>query len=128
MPSLKIICLLVLKKKFFKGFCYLLPWRPSWSCDLDHFYKLSFSLTKNAPHDVWLCLVSEKKIFAYYGNIQVYCPGEGSDLPLGSILFSFQNHKSSVHLPISIDNFPHSNAWATYFDLAVKYSTVVAML
>ena len=25
-------------------------WRPSWSCDLDHLYKLSFPLPKEAPH------------------------------------------------------------------------------
>ena len=27
---------------------------PSWSCDLDHLYKLSFPLPKDAPHEVWL--------------------------------------------------------------------------
>ena len=36
-------------------------------CDLDHLYKLSFPLPKNAPHDVWLQVigqaVSEEKIF-----------------------------------------------------------------
>ena len=36
----------------FKGFCYLKPWRPSWSCDLDHLYKLLFPLPKNATHKV----------------------------------------------------------------------------
>ena len=45
----------------------------------------------------------EKKIFEYYGNIYVYCPGVGADLPLGS--FFFQNHNYSVHLPISIKFF-----------------------
>ena len=25
-----------LREEDFKGFCYLWPWRPSWSCDLDH--------------------------------------------------------------------------------------------
>ena len=29
-------------------------WRPSWSCDLDHLYKLSFPLPKDAPYKVWL--------------------------------------------------------------------------
>ena len=25
---------------------------PSWSCDLDHLYKLSFPLPKEAPHEI----------------------------------------------------------------------------
>ena len=32
----------------FKGFCDLLPWRPSWSCDLDHLNKLLFPLPNAA--------------------------------------------------------------------------------
>ena len=32
--------------------------------------------------------VSEEKMFEYYGNIHVYCPGVGADEPLGSIFFS----------------------------------------
>ena len=30
------------EKKIFKGFEHFWAWRPSWSCDLDHLYKLSF--------------------------------------------------------------------------------------
>ena len=30
----------------FKGFCHIWAWRPSWSCDLDHLYKLWFPLPK----------------------------------------------------------------------------------
>ena len=26
----------------FKGFCYSYPWRPSWSCDLDHLMHANF--------------------------------------------------------------------------------------
>ena len=37
----------------FKGFYHIWTWRPSWSCDLDHLYKISFSLPKNAPHEIW---------------------------------------------------------------------------
>ena len=40
----------------FKGFFAIyaiLLWWPSWSCDLDHLYKLSFSLPKNTQQDVW---------------------------------------------------------------------------
>ena len=32
-------------------------WRPSWSCDLDHLYKLLFPPPKEAPHKIWLWLV-----------------------------------------------------------------------
>ena len=56
MPSFKIIGLLVLEKKIFKGFYHIWAWRPSWSCDLDHLYKLSFPLPKEAPHTIWLWL------------------------------------------------------------------------
>ena len=34
--------------------------------------------------------VSEEKMFKYYGNIHVYCPGVGPYEPLGSTFF--QNH------------------------------------
>ena len=43
--------------------------------------------------------VSEKKFFEHYGDIHVYCPRVGTS-PLGPFFF-FQNHISSVHLPIS---------------------------
>ena len=56
MPSFKIIGLLVLEKKIFKGFYHIWTWRPPWSSDLDHLYKLSFPLPKEAPHKIWLWL------------------------------------------------------------------------
>ena len=40
--------------EFFKGFKNIWAWRTSWSCDLDHLYKLSFPLLKEAPHKIWL--------------------------------------------------------------------------
>ena len=43
----------VLEKKIFKGLYHIRAWRPSCSCDLDHLYKLSFSLPKEAPHEIW---------------------------------------------------------------------------
>ena len=55
-----------MEEKIFKGFCYLQPWRPSWSCDLNHLYKLSFPLPKNAPHEALALIdqaVSEENIF-----------------------------------------------------------------
>ena len=33
--------------------------------------------------------VSEEKMFEYYGNIHVYCPGVGPYKPLGSTFFRF---------------------------------------
>ena len=53
MLSFKIIGLLVLEKKVFKGFYHIWAWWPSWSCDQDHLYKLSFTLPKEAPHEIW---------------------------------------------------------------------------
>ena len=41
-------------EKDFKVFCSLLPWRLSWSCGLDHLYKLWFSRPKDALYKVWL--------------------------------------------------------------------------
>ena len=38
----------------FKGFCYLRPLHPSWSCDVDHFHKHSFPLPKYDPHKIWI--------------------------------------------------------------------------
>ena len=43
----------------FKGFYHIWAWRPSWSCDLDHLYKLSFPLPKEAPHKIWLLIGQE---------------------------------------------------------------------
>ena len=40
----------------FMFFYHIWAWPPSWSCDLDHFYKLLFPLPKDAPHEVWLWL------------------------------------------------------------------------
>ena len=48
----QIIGFLVLEKKIFKDFFYLWPWRPSWSCDLDHLYKFPFPLPKDDPYKV----------------------------------------------------------------------------
>ena len=48
--------------------------------------------------------VSEK-IFKYYGDINVYYPRVGAVQTCGPMLF-FQNHISSVHLPISFKFFP----------------------
>ena len=49
----------VLEKKFLKVFEHFWAWWPSWSCDLDHLYKLSFHPPSQGrtPHEIWLWLV-----------------------------------------------------------------------
>ena len=71
--------------------------------------------------------ISEKKIHEHYGNIHVYCPRVGSK--------SFQNHKSSVHLPIAFKLFPSNDILTifpiqmhgrpTYVVRAVKYAKAI---
>ena len=34
--------------------CLFFQILPSWSCDLDHLYKLLLSLPKKAPYEIWL--------------------------------------------------------------------------
>ena len=89
MPSFKIIGLLILEKKIFKSFYHIWALRPSWSCDLDHLYKLLFPLPKEAPH--YLALIGQtlsvEKMFENGGHIQVYSPRAGADNHLGSNFF-----------------------------------------
>ena len=47
---LNIIGILVLEKKIFEDFYHIWAWGPSWSCDLDHLYKLSLPLPKEASN------------------------------------------------------------------------------
>ena len=37
-----------------EGLYHIWAWWPSWLCDLDHLYKLSLPLPKEAPHEIWL--------------------------------------------------------------------------
>ena len=49
-----------------KGFYHIWAWRPSWSCNLDHLYKLSFPLPKDALQKNLALIgqaVSEEKTF-----------------------------------------------------------------
>ena len=54
MPSFKIMGLLVQEKKTFEGFYHIWAKRPSWSCDLDHLYKIPFPIPIEAVHEIWL--------------------------------------------------------------------------
>ena len=74
-------------------------------------------------------VISEEKRFEYNGNIHVYCRGVGAHepLPLGSIFFSeslifspTSHFLQDFHFKLHFKSFPHSNALATYVDLAVK--------
>ena len=44
----------VMEKKIFEGFLPNVGVAPSWSCDPDAANKLWFSLSKKAPHNIWL--------------------------------------------------------------------------
>ena len=44
----------------FRRFYHIWMWWPSWSCDMDHLYKLLFPLPTKAPHDLALTAVSEE--------------------------------------------------------------------
>ena len=66
-------------------------------------------------------------MFEYYGNIHVLCPRVGANEPMGSkffsesLIFSPNAHfLQDFHFKCHFKSFPHSNALATYVDLAVK--------
>ena len=42
-----------------EAFYHIWAWWPSWSCDLDHLYKLSSPLPKEALHKIWLLIGQE---------------------------------------------------------------------
>ena len=72
-------------------------------------------------------MVSEEKMFEYYRNIHVYCPGVGAYELIGtiffpeSLIFSPTAHfLQDIHFKCHFKGFPHSNALAIYVDLAVK--------
>ena len=51
----QIVGLLVLRRRLdSKRFLPFMDMAASWSCDLDHLYKLSFPLHMEAPHEIWL--------------------------------------------------------------------------
>ena len=88
MPSFKIIELSVLEEKIFKEFYHIWAWRPSWSCDLDHEYKLLFFLSQGGSAENLFLIdraVLAEKLFENDGHIHVYSPGAGADNPHGSI-------------------------------------------
>ena len=99
------------------------------ACDLDIDSPFLFCFIYNL--DLIGQAVSEKKIFEYYVNMRVYCPGVGADKPLVSIfsepsIFSPTDHFHQVFsFKCHLNSFPHSNAYAAYVDLVVKQVKVI---
>ena len=62
----------VLEKKIFKGFYHIWAWPPSWSCDLDHLYKLLFPFPRRLHMSFgidWpICF---REDFEYNGHVHV---------------------------------------------------------
>ena len=69
-----------------KGFYHILARRPSWTCDLDYLYIHWSPHPKDASYMALTGqVVSEEKMFEYYGDIHlIYCPGMGAYEPMGS--------------------------------------------
>ena len=114
----------------FKGFDHIWTWRPSWSCDQDHIYKIYVpSSQEGSTYNLALIghVVCRKKMFENNGQIHVYSPWAGAGNLLGSIVF--QKCIYFVILDICckcfsfnyfVTVFPHSHAQATKFDLGVE--------
>ena len=126
----KIIGLLGLEKKGFKCFAIY-----SHGGHLGH-VTLTIYINFHCPFLTMLNIsfaligqVVSEKMFEYYGHIHVHSPGAGADNRLGTNCF--HKHKSSVHLVLPFksyfNSFPHSNAWATYVDLAMIYKNIVEL-
>ena len=59
------------EKMIFEGFYHIWAWWPTWSCDLDHLYIISFSFTRRLYIKFDLIVtVLEKKIFENGGHMQ----------------------------------------------------------
>ena len=69
---------------FLKKNYHIWAWQPSWSCDLDHLYKLSIPLPEEAPHEIWHLLAFQRRCLKSNGHTHVYSPRAGADNPLGS--------------------------------------------
>ena len=91
------------EEDFFKGFSYLYPWQPSWSCELDHLYKLFFPLPKDAPHEVWFRLAKwfQRRCFHIMEIYMHIAPRQGQTTPRG------QNFSININF-LSICLFPVS--------------------
>ena len=82
-------------------------------------------------------VVSDEKMFEYYGDIHVCCPGVegvGAYEPLGSyfsesLIFRPTAHfLQDFHFKLQFKSFPQSNALASDVDLVVKGSWFIYTL
>ena len=62
-------------EKIFKSSYHIFTWRPSWSFDLDHLYKLWLPLPKYAPHKIGVDWPScfKKKMFEQCERTKDHC-------------------------------------------------------
>ena len=94
-PSFVEIGPSVPEKKNFEGFYHIWAWRPSWSCDQDHFNKFSFpfiqNLVQNGP------AVSEKIRFEFL-YVHDLGPRSSNDLDL-QYSHTFMKSISCLYLP-----------------------------
>ena len=110
MPRFKTIGLAVLEK-IVKGFNYILAWRPSWSCDHDHFHKIHVPAS-HVGSTKFLTLigqvVSEMKLVIY----MYLAPGQGKTTPR---VFFFQ--KCNFSVKVICCKFIQFNKFETVFHI-----------
>ena len=70
-------------EEILKGFYHIWALLPSWSCDLDHLYKLLLPFSKEAPHDLALIChaVSEKRCLTIMVIYMYIDPWHGQTTP-----------------------------------------------
>ena len=111
---------------FFYYFYHIRAWRPSWSCDLDHLYKLSFPLPKEAPYKIWLKRRCLKIMYMYIAPGQTAPRGQNifkniSLLLTLSFAASFSLYMTFLHFFL----FKCIDLEASKFDNGVKYVKVI---
>ena len=90
-------------------------WWLSWSCDLDHLYRLSFPLTKEAPNEIWHWLAErfQRRCLKMLVIYMYIARGQGQTSP--GVIFSLSVSANIVlcctFSPIKwlCYSFPHSN-------------------
>ena len=73
-----------------EDFQRIFKWWPSWSCDLDHLYRLSFPIPKEAPHEIWHCFAKRFKRRRYLKIMVIYmyiALEQGQTTPRGHFFF-----------------------------------------
>ena len=119
------------RRRFLKGFYHIWALRPSWSwsCDLDYLYIQWLPLPIDASHKIWLWLANRFQRRWCLNIMVIYmyiAPGWGHMSPWGpffseSLIFSPTAHfLQDFHFKWHFKSFHHSNALATYVDLAVE--------